>query len=64
LKFITPAQRHRGQTAEVMQQRQAVYEAAKETNPKRWSGRIRNWDLPEEVWLNPEKESVGLEAAA
>ena len=64
LKFITPAQRHSGQTAEVMQQRQAVYEAAKAANPKRWSGRTRNWDLPEEVWLNPEKESGGLEAAA
>jgi len=64
LKFITPAQRHSGQTAEVMQQRQAVYEAAKAANPKRWSGRTRNWDLPEEVWLNPEKEGGSLEVAA
>ncbi|AKH68411.1 Homeodomain-like domain-containing protein [Marinobacter sp. DSM 26671] len=64
LKFITPAQRHSGQTTEVIQQRKAVYEAAKAANPKRWSGRTRNWDLPEEVWLNPEKESRSLEAAA
>ncbi len=24
----------------------------------------RTWDLPEEVWLNPEKESSDLKAAA
>jgi putative transposase len=61
---VLPAQRHSGQTTEVIQQRKAVYEAAKAANPKRWSGRTRNWDLPEEVWLNPEKESRSLEAAA
>jgi len=64
LKFITPMQRHRGETTDVMRQRQAVYEAAKAANPKRWSGSTRNWDLPEEVWLNPEKASSDLEAAA
>ena len=64
LKFITPMQRHRGETTDVMRQRQAVYEAAKAANPKRWSGSTRNWDLPEEVWLNPEKESSDLKAAA
>ena len=47
-----------------MGQRQAAYEAAKAANPKRWSGRTRNWDLSEEVWLNPEKESSDLKTAA
>ncbi len=64
LKFITPAQRHNGQTAGVMSQRQVVYEAAKAANPKRWSGRTRNWDLPSEVWLNPEKERSNLKDVA
>lgn len=64
LKFITPVQRHSGQAEQVMRQRQKVYEAAKAANPKRWSGRTRNWDLPDEVWLNPEKERSGLKTAA
>lgn len=64
LKFITPMQRHSGRTEDVMRQRQAVYKAAKAANPIRWSGSTRNWDLPEEVWLNPEKESSDLKAAA
>jgi putative transposase len=64
LKFITPAQRHSGQTEDVMRQRQAVYEAAKAANPNRWSGTTRNWDLPEEVWLNPEKERSDLKEVA
>lgn len=64
LKFITPAQRHSGQTHQVMGQRKAVYEAAKAANPNRWSRGTRNWDLPEKVWLNPEKECGNLKVAA
>jgi putative transposase len=64
LKFITPAQRHSGNTQGIMSHRQAVYEAAKAANPNRWSGSTRNWDLPERVWLNPEKECGDLEVAA
>lgn len=64
LKFITPEQRHSGKSEAVMERRKEVYETAKAANPKRWSGRTRNWDLPEEVWLNPEKESSDLKAAA
>ncbi len=29
---------------------------ARARNPLRWSGEIRNWDNPKEVWLNPERE--------
>ena len=64
LKFITPHQRHSGQTDQVMEKRRAVYEAARAANPKRWTCCIRNWVLPEKVWLNPVKDSGGLEAAA
>lgn len=55
LNFVTPEQRHTAQAAQIMQQRIEVYEAARARNPQRWSGRIRNWTLPESVWLNPEK---------
>lgn len=64
LKFITPQQRHSGQTHDVMNRRKAVYEVARNANPSRWSGPLRNWDLPEEVWLNPEKDRSDLKIAA
>lgn len=36
--------------------RRVVYQQAKAKQPERWPGDIRNSDLPEEVWLNPENE--------
>jgi putative transposase len=58
LKYLTPHQRHTGQTAAIMGQRQTVYEAARERHPQRWNGRkTRDWTLPEMVWLNPEREN-------
>jgi transposase InsO family protein len=64
LKFVTPEQRHTGRSAEVMDRRKSVYEAAKAANPNRWSGGTRNWDLPKAVWLNPEKERNDLKQVA
>ena len=56
LKFISPHQRHEGIDQEIMNQREDVYAAAKAKHPERWSGNTRNWELPETVYLNPEKE--------
>ncbi|MBT3785394.1 IS3 family transposase [bacterium] len=53
IKFMTPDERHRGLDKEVLARRKAVYEAAKEHNPNRWSGNTRNWQPVKEVWLNP-----------
>jgi len=64
LKFMTPCQRHNDQTAQIMENRRAVYEAARAANPKRWAQGIRNWNLPEKVWLNPERGCEDLEVAA
>ena len=37
-----------------------TYEEAKAMYPERWHGRqTRNWDLPEEVCLNPDKVVQG-----
>jgi transposase InsO family protein len=55
LKYVTPGQRHRGQDAQLLSGRKAVYDAAKRANPKRWSGPTRNWDLAAVVYLNPER---------
>jgi putative transposase len=43
-----------------MQKRKAVYEAAKSKHPNRWSGNTRNWDLPDTVCLNPDKQYEDL----
>jgi len=60
LKFTTPEQRHTGEASTLLEHRKQVYREAREQHPNRWSGEIRNWDLPEKVWLNPEKEPLEL----
>jgi putative transposase len=54
--YVTPSQRHRGEDSDLLEQRKAVYEGARQRNPQRWSGKTRNWNPVEEVWLNPPKE--------
>lgn len=63
LKFVSPAQRHRGDDAAIFAGRMTVYEQARAKHPARWSGNIRNWSLPKEAWLNrPAEENVLREA--
>lgn len=57
IRYVTPDQRHRGADRELLKQREAVYEAARQRNPARWSGTTRNWNPVTEVWLNPPKEN-------
>ena len=64
LKFTTPQQRHTGQATAILEHRQQVYRLARERHPNRWNGEIRNWELPEKVWLNPEEEQSDLNQAA
>jgi Integrase core domain. len=58
LKFLTPHQRHTGVDQDILEQRRQVYNKAKEAYPERWSRDIRNWNLDDEVWLNPERKIV------
>ncbi len=51
--FVTPNQRHTSQDEEVLDRREAIYKAAKNTHPERWSGPTRNWQKPGPVTLNP-----------
>jgi transposase InsO family protein len=53
LKFVTPAQRHRGEDEEILRQRERLYAAAREQQPARWSGSTRNWERASSVQLNP-----------
>jgi putative transposase len=56
LKFVTPAQRHRGDDHQILVQRVQVYEKAKARHPQRWSGRTRNWEVVGPTPLNPERK--------
>lgn len=64
LKFLSPAQRHAGEAGTLFARRIAVYEAARARHPSRWSRQIRDWSLPDEVWLNRPAEEVALRQAA
>ena len=62
INFVTPAERHAGKDKEILQQRKAVLERAKENNPSRWSGSVRNCEPVGVVMLNPDKlENIDLE---
>ena len=56
INFITPYQRHYGLDINIMKKRTETYKKAKKANPARWSGKIRDWSLPEYVSLNPMQE--------
>jgi transposase InsO family protein len=55
IRFVTPDQRHRGEDIAVLEQRKAVYAAARKTHPERWSGDLRNWERPTTASLNPDQ---------
>jgi putative transposase len=57
IRFVTPGSRHLGRDTAILAKRSAVYEKAKQLNPRRWSGQTRNWSPITEVFLNPKKET-------
>ena len=58
IKFVTPAQRHRGEDKVILERRHNVYALAKSRTPERWSGDTRDWSPMGDVALNPEKEEI------
>ncbi len=55
IRFVTPGSRHLGKDPGILAKRSVVYEKAKGLNPRRWSGKTRNWSPITEVLLNPKK---------
>ena len=53
--FVTPAQRHAGQDAQLLTQRSLLYAQARAQHPHRWSRGIRRWSPVSTVFLNPDK---------
>jgi putative transposase len=64
IRFVTPAQRHAGEDAELLRQREEVYVKAKARNPRRWSRNTRNWQPIGAVTLNPGRELDQMKRAA
>jgi len=55
--FVTPNQRHSGQSAAILARRRELYRAAKQARPERWSGDIRRWTEPDHVHLNKREKN-------
>lgn len=58
IQYVSPAQRHASEDQLILEARHAVYLAARQRNPARWSGDTRNWTPVGPVTLNPERDSV------
>ncbi len=58
LNYVTHSERHNGKDKEILNRRAQVLLAAKELNPERWSGDIRNCQPVGDVHLNPEREAA------
>jgi putative transposase len=56
IRFVTPAQRHHGLDQDLLRRRHAVYQAARDARPDRWSGKTRNWNWIDQVQLNPDRK--------
>ena len=63
--FLTPAAVHSGIGNEILEKRTVVYETARAAHPERWNGRnTRDWSLPAEVYLNPDRQPSEPETAS
>src|SRR5205823_5577527 len=56
--YVTPAQRHAGQDGALLAGRHELYQRARHANPRRWSGKTRDWTPVGAVTLNPERDPV------
>lgn len=64
IRFVTPAERHRGEDHQVLARRHALYRQARARHPGRWSGETRNWEPIRAVMLNPDREQPQQKEAA
>ena len=61
--YVSPAQRHTGEDHALLAARHELYQRARQSNPRRWSGATRDWTPIEAVTLNPERNTA-IQAAA
>ena len=58
IRYVTPSQRHAGQDRGLLARRHELYQLARQSNPRRWSGQTRDWTPVAAVTLNPERDGV------
>jgi len=56
--YVTPAQRHAEQDRALLASRHALYQQARQANPRRWTRQTRNWVSAGAVTLNPERTTT------
>lgn len=64
IRYTTPEARHTGVDVDILANRKAVYSRARQANPSRWSGAVRNWDRHECVVLNHARTTSAARMAA
>jgi putative transposase len=62
-RYVSPAQRHSGDDVQILASRHALYQRARNANPRRWSRSTRNCTPITVATLNPERDSVIQELA-
>ena len=63
IRFVTPDERHYGLEAQILAQRDEVYQRARRRRPERWSRSTRDWSPVGTVVLNPEPATAVATAA-
>lgn len=53
IRYVAPAQRHTGDDHPILAERRALYQAARQRHPRRWTTTTRNWTPIGAVTLNP-----------
>ncbi|MHB1757680.1 MAG: hypothetical protein ACYCT9_09250 [Leptospirillum sp.] len=56
IKFVTSAQKHRGDDRETLNRRDRIAQKAQKKNPERWSGETPAWMPNGKVTLNLQKK--------
>ena len=64
INFVTPADRHAGRDAVILDGRRQVLERARQKHPERWTGSVRNCTPIATVYLNPDPNPDILREAA
>jgi transposase InsO family protein len=62
LRFVAPAQRHAGEDHALLDARHALYQAARERQPRRWTRTTRNWTPIGTDTLNPDRKAIAENA--
>jgi len=60
MKFVAPAQRHKGEDKAILRTRHEFYQQQRDNNPQRCSKNTRNWSYTDSVTLNPDQEKTAI----